>query len=491
MPTRLFKLLCTMRDRFIWSLQPDTLIYTLNIMSVLIYTCGANKFAIITLLIILLCRCIFIEKSIEIKMIIGQITLNLIYELQLLDIEKFHVIIYSYWAYLLDLYVNNLDNISKTNFVVYRYVPDKIIIVALSHKTDHVSGLLYLALSFYFVLIKSIKLKELLRDDLKNTKISRYGKLRYVFVNSNVYIFYFMIGLVYERFVSMFTIITIFVCCVNEFKYEDMTSKHSFEISSKKFEQLSDSSKYLRDIKHVKSKTDYFESKMDYESKGSESHVTTLETDFLMSQIHILEKTMKIVFRGSCNFDNYVSGLNVLSAQYKNHINYKVHSGFYNCYLKFKNNTELINRTKSHIENMFDNNELELTITGHSLGGILSIFLFLDIYENMLVQNIKSVSNRIHIHIFGCPMIGNIEFANYASNILSKVKFHSIANVGDMVTCYPGSYYYKNILPITFIDDGVYYHEIRHEDRYAKKIYKFEHSSNLYYINIKKFHETS
>tara|TARA_Y100000389_G_scaffold205112_1_gene263364 strand:- start:8253 stop:8999 length:747 start_codon:yes stop_codon:yes gene_type:complete len=103
----------------------------------------------------------------------------------------------------------------------------------------------------------------------------------------------------------------------------------------------------------------------------------------------------------------------------------KVHCGFYEDYMKYKN----------VILNLVSQDGKDIVITGHSSGSAYAMFLALDIYRLFPEKNIKLVT-------FGMPKIGNEAFVNYVKKNIDIQQDHYILD-DDIVSEFPLSSEYQ------------------------------------------------
>ena len=91
-------------------------------------------------------------------------------------------------------------------------------------------------------------------------------------------------------------------------------------------------------------------------------------------------------------------------------IDCRVHAGFFNMYKTLRH--AVMRGLKEHLAKF--PKTAKITITGHSLGGVFSSFLALDMLESGLVQDM----NRVHVSLYGSPCAGNLAFKKYYDSVL-------------------------------------------------------------------------
>ena len=73
---------------------------------------------------------------------------------------------------------------------------------------------------------------------------------------------------------------------------------------------------------------------------------------------------------------------------------------------------EVIEGIKEHLKLLPKN--CKITVTGHSLGGVFSAFLALDLVEQGLLKDME----RIHVSLYGSPCMGNLKFKKYYDSLI-------------------------------------------------------------------------
>ena len=143
-----------------------------------------------------------------------------------------------------------------------------------------------------------------------------------------------------------------------------------------------------------------------------------------------------ITFRGTVNIDDIItdlnSGLTNIDGEKKN---IKVYKGVYNYFTIIKH--ELIEKIERQLRIKTIKN---IYITGHSLGGALSIlssFILSKMYQNIQIYNYCSASMKV----------GNIEFVNEYKN--RNIIGVLLINKADTVTKYPFNKEYRQITSLS------------------------------------------
>ncbi|KAJ8899330.1 hypothetical protein K2173_018304 [Erythroxylum novogranatense] len=122
----------------------------------------------------------------------------------------------------------------------------------------------------------------------------------------------------------------------------------------------------------------------------------------------------------------------------------KVESGFLDLYTdkdencrfcKFSAREQILTEVKRLIE-MYGNEELSITITGHSLGSALAMLSAYDIVETGLNVLPDSRALPVCVFSFSGPRVGNVRFKDRMETL--GVKVLRVVNVHDVVTKSPG-----------------------------------------------------
>lgn len=137
-------------------------------------------------------------------------------------------------------------------------------------------------------------------------------------------------------------------------------------------------------------------------------------------------------------------------ANFTNDPTIKVESGFYDLYTKkedscsycsFSAREQILSEVKRLLQ-YYEEEELSITITGHSLGAALAILSAYDIAELKLnavnEDGTGGVVNKIPVTVysFAGPRVGNLKFKERCEEL--GVKVLRVINVHDMVPTVPG-----------------------------------------------------
>lgn len=136
-----------------------------------------------------------------------------------------------------------------------------------------------------------------------------------------------------------------------------------------------------------------------------------------------------IVFKGSTTYEDYITNLKFIQVDDEFDIPGKMHKGYYEILFKSNNYKKIL-----HEMNKFSFNNIY--VTGHSLGGALSIvfYSFLIVFNKHNRLNI----NNLKLINFGAPIVGDREFA-------SHIKGKRYVNNNDLVPKIAIPLFYKQI----------------------------------------------
>jgi hypothetical protein len=145
---------------------------------------------------------------------------------------------------------------------------------------------------------------------------------------------------------------------------------------------------------------------------------------------HAGEQTIYVTFRGTKSLNNWLTtNLDVDSVPYSRCSGCRVHSGFLEAAeAVFPQVLGEVQRLRALYPSY------QVVVTGHSLGGALSHTTALELEATM---------NNVELYTFGCPRVGNDEFATYSTS-----KFPTASRVThdkDMVVHTPGSIFYTHM----------------------------------------------
>ncbi|KAJ0051821.1 hypothetical protein Pint_03199 [Pistacia integerrima] len=132
----------------------------------------------------------------------------------------------------------------------------------------------------------------------------------------------------------------------------------------------------------------------------------------------------------------------------------KVESGFLDLYTdkdvncrfcKFSAREQILTAVKKLLE-MYSDEEISITITGHSLGSALAILSAYDIAEAGL--NVMEDSRAVPVSVFSFsgPRVGNVRFKERMETL--GVKVLRVVNVNDIVPKSPGFFLNENVWPV-------------------------------------------
>ncbi|KAL2244124.1 UNVERIFIED_CONTAM: Lipase [Sesamum indicum] len=141
-----------------------------------------------------------------------------------------------------------------------------------------------------------------------------------------------------------------------------------------------------------------------------------------------------IAFRGTqeTSIQNWVEDLywKQLDSDYPGVDDAKVHHGFYSAYHNTSLKPGILNAVQEAKELYGD---IQIMVTGHSMGGAMAAFCGLDLRLSLGEQNVQVLT-------FGQPRIGNAAFASYYSQVVPNTI--RVTNGHDVVPHLPPYYYY-------------------------------------------------
>ncbi|KAK9281761.1 hypothetical protein L1049_004666 [Liquidambar formosana] len=132
----------------------------------------------------------------------------------------------------------------------------------------------------------------------------------------------------------------------------------------------------------------------------------------------------------------------------------KVESGFLDLYTdkdedcrfcKFSAREQILSEVKRLME-MYPNEELSITITGHSLGSALALLCAYDIVETGLNVTDDGRALPVCVFSFSGPRVGNVRFKERLEWL--GVKVLRVVNVHDMVPKSPGLFFNERVSPV-------------------------------------------
>lgn len=197
----------------------------------------------------------------------------------------------------------------------------------------------------------------------------------------------------------------------------------------------------------------------------------------LLSLNHI-RNTITLTFKGTDDLIDMFYNLQTIKHSIIPHDLSRIHNGF----IRILSGDNIHDDILSEIKNLSDNYpNYEIFITGHSLGGSLSIVFSYFIHDK--------VDKHINVITFGCTKIGNYHFSlNY--NNIKNINLVRVCNKKDMITSLPIVNYYHVGKVIQLNDNDITkYHSSNSSYLNDFIIFKrsFEcHYSKNYYLNLER-----
>ncbi|QHN99597.1 hypothetical protein HN51_034736 [Arachis hypogaea] len=156
-----------------------------------------------------------------------------------------------------------------------------------------------------------------------------------------------------------------------------------------------------------------------------------------------------IAWRGTVTYIEWIYDLKdiLTPANFTNDPTIKIESGFYDLYTKkedacsycsFSAREQILSEVKRLVQ-YYEDEELSITITGHSLGAALAVLSAYDIAElklNVIENGDVTAKIPVTVFSFAGPRVGNLKFKERCEEL--GVKVLRVINVHDMVPTVPG-----------------------------------------------------
>ncbi|KAI7883112.1 alpha/beta-hydrolase [Lichtheimia hyalospora FSU 10163] len=131
-------------------------------------------------------------------------------------------------------------------------------------------------------------------------------------------------------------------------------------------------------------------------------------------------KEVVAVFRGTDSLTGWIAGFTILLVSYPPVKGAYVHKGFYETYMDVADQVTSV--VLDQAKNYPDYN---IAVTGHSLGGAMSMFGAMDLYQRGVP------AHKLKLYTQGGPRVGNKPFAEYVLN--TKVPVTRLINKNDII----------------------------------------------------------
>ncbi|KMZ64865.1 Phospholipase A1 [Zostera marina] len=163
-----------------------------------------------------------------------------------------------------------------------------------------------------------------------------------------------------------------------------------------------------------------------------------------------------VSFRGTMNISEWIVNLMSSLTTAKMNLHHpqpdiKVESGFLNLYTSRNNKLnqgscreQLLSEIRRLID-LYKDEEVSITLTGHSMGSSLALLFGYDIAElglNHVGEKSKKKKIPITVYSFAGPRVGNVEFKKRCEEL--EVKVLRVVNVNDPITKLPGVFFNEN-----------------------------------------------
>lgn len=148
-------------------------------------------------------------------------------------------------------------------------------------------------------------------------------------------------------------------------------------------------------------------------------------------------ETIDICFRGTVNYFNIYSNMQICLTNYNN---IQIHSGFLDQYLQIKQ--ELF----TNIDNIIKNNNIKnISLSGHSSGGAIANIASIDFCK-------KYNNTKIICVTFGSPKVGNTNFVKEYNKYVKNS--YRIVNKNDIIEHLPFPFLYKHIHEPIYLEEN-------------------------------------
>lgn len=173
-----------------------------------------------------------------------------------------------------------------------------------------------------------------------------------------------------------------------------------------------------------------------------------------------------IAWRGTVTYIEWIYDLKDIlrAANFKNDPTIKVESGFYDLYTKkedscgycsFSAREQVLSEIMRLIQ-YYQDEQISITITGHSLGAALAILSAYDITElklNVVNNGNDKINIPVTVYSFAGPRVGNLKFKERCEEL--GVKVLRVINIHDMVPTVPGILTNEKLKFQKYIEDNL------------------------------------
>ena len=163
----------------------------------------------------------------------------------------------------------------------------------------------------------------------------------------------------------------------------------------------------------------------------ADTRVLTVYTDPISSMrfyTAITPHGIVVAFRGTLYPQSIFLDTNILLEKYKDHPKApdqaRVHAGFLMAYhaIAAKVRTSVVHAMTEYVKaypHLAPHEPITVSITGHSLGGALSLLCAIDLDSYFLAIPVSTMVNRIRFQLYsaGEPRVGNLAFSKFAASL--------------------------------------------------------------------------
>mmetsp|Transcript_4006 Transcript_4006/g.11166 ORF Transcript_4006/g.11166 Transcript_4006/m.11166 type:complete len:282 (+) Transcript_4006:120-965(+) len=151
------------------------------------------------------------------------------------------------------------------------------------------------------------------------------------------------------------------------------------------------------------------------------------EGELVFMGVNPTYKEIVVSFRGSTDITNWINNFQVFKVNYPFCDGCKVHKGFYDTW------ESLRSQVLDGVSQLFSKYGYDIIVTGHSLGGAVASLASVEIKN--------TTGANVYLWNYGCPRVGNENYANWLPSSASGVSFiQRVVNNHDIVPQTPAEW---------------------------------------------------